>query len=168
MSLYCIRALDQQLDTAGFRCGQTPLDDYIARYASQDVKRNLARVFVATPPTQTRQLAGYFTLSAGSVSCTELPPVLAKKLPRYPIPVALLGRLAVDTRFQGQGLGSILLADACQKVAQASTHLAVGGILVDAKDGDAAKFYQRFGFFQLSGDCVRYFLPASAYHFIKE
>lgn len=160
---YRIRPLDTTLDTASFQYGSTPLDDYIRRYASQDVRRNVARVFVATPENNVQQTAGFFTLSAGSVSCTSLPAPQAKKLPRYPVPVALIGRLAVDKQFQGKGLGAILLADACQKVAQASAVLAVVGIIVDAKDSAAIAFYGHFGFILLPGQADRMMLPASAF-----
>ncbi len=163
MSLFQIRAFERSVDTTAFRCGQPPLDEYIRRYASQDVRRNLARVFVATPEDNPRRLAGFFTLSAGSVSCSDLPEMLAKKLPRYPIPVALVGRLAVDSDFQGKGLGSVLLADACQKVARASATLAVAGIIVDAKDGAAVTFYRHFGFIDLPGQAGRLLLPAAAF-----
>ncbi|MBI3523470.1 MAG: GNAT family N-acetyltransferase [Betaproteobacteria bacterium] len=163
MSLYRIRAFDREADAASFRCGQALLDEYIHRYASQDVRRNVARVFIATPESDARQLAGFFTLSAGSVSCSDLPESLAKKLPRYPIPVALIGRLAVATEFQGKGLGSILLADACRKVAYASATLAVAGIVVDAKDAAATAFYRHFGFLNLPGQPARLLLPATAF-----
>lgn len=163
MTLYRIHALAKELDAKAFRCGQAALDDYIAHYATQDVRRHVARVFVATPESDARQLAGFFTLSAGSVNCVDLPPSMAKKLPRYPVPVALLGRLAVDTQFQGRGLGSILLADACKKVALASHTLAVAGIVVDAKDTATARFYQSFGFLPLPGHTQRLLLSAAAF-----
>jgi ribosomal protein S18 acetylase RimI-like enzyme len=161
--LYRIGALDSDTDTTKFHCGSPHLDEYIRRYASQDVRRNVARVFVAMPETEPRRLAGFFTLSAGSVSCTDLPESLAKKLPRYPVPVALIGRLAVDNGFQGKGLGSILLADACRKVARASATLAVAGIVVEAKNVAAASFYRHFGFQDLPGQPGRFFLPARAF-----
>lgn len=153
------------MDTAAFRCGQAPLDEYLYRYASQDVRRNVARIFVATPQDDLRRIAGYYSLSAGSVHCADLPPALAKKLPRYPVPVALVGRLAVDGAFQGKGkgLGSILISDACQKVAHASTALAVVGMVVDAKDDVAAAFYRHFGFVDLPGQSGRLLLPAAAF-----
>ena len=163
MSLFQIRSLDNSVDTALFRCGQPPLDEYIRRYASQDIRRNVARVFVATPEHKPRCLAGVFTLSAGSVNCADLPEALSKKLPRYPIPVALIGRLAVAADFQGKGLGSILLADACQKVARASATLAVAGIIVDAKNDAAATFYRHFGFLNLPGHAGRLMLSAKAF-----
>ncbi len=160
---YRIRALDAEIDTDGFRCGQAALDDYIRRYARQDVKRGLARVFVATPEKEPRHLAGYFTLSAAAVSAADLPEALRRKLPRYPVPVALLGRLAVDTSFQGKGLGGILLADALLKVAAASRILAMAGMVADAKDETAAAFYRHFGFLPLPGQPGRMLLPARAF-----
>lgn len=163
MTLYSIRSFDKAVDAASFSCGQPLLDEYIRRYAAQDVRRNVARVFLATPKLAPNQLAGFFTLSAGSVSCLDLPESLAKKLPRYPVPVALIGRLAVAVEFQGKGLGSILLADACQKVAHASVALAVVGIVVDAKDAAAENFYKHFGFQTLPGKPARLLLPASAF-----
>lgn len=160
---YLIRPLDTGVATASFQCGSEPLNDYIRRYASQDVRKNVSRVFVVTPENDSKKLAGYFTLSAGSVSCSSLPTSLARKLPRYPVPVALIGRLAVDNESQDQGLGSILLADACQKVSQASTVLAVVGIIVDAKDDAAISFYKHFGFIPLLGQPDRLLLPASVF-----
>lgn len=164
MTLYSIGVFDKTVDATDFRCGQPLLDEYIRRYASQDVRRNVARVFMAMPESNPRQLAGFFTLSAGSIGSSELPASLAKKLPRYPVPVALIGRLAVDSKFQGKGLGSILLADACQKVANASTILAVAGIVVAAKDAAAASFYRHFGFLPLPGQPDRLLLPATVFN----
>lgn len=162
MTAYRVRPLDASVDVAAFHCGQIALDEYIRRYASQDVRRNVARVFVAAPDEDVRRVVGYYTMSAGSVGCSELPDWLARKLPKYPVPVALIGRLAVDSEFQGKGLGSMLLADACRKVVRASTVLAVVGIVVDAKDDSAATFYRHFGFIPLPGQSRRLLLPAKA------
>jgi len=163
VSGFRIHAFGDALDTTEFHCGREALDDYIRRYASQDVKRGLARVFVALPENSPRRVAGYFSLSAASVSATTLPDALRRKLPRYPVPVALLGRLAVDNEFQGKGLGSILLADACIKVARASEVLAVAGLIVDAKDESAADFYRHFGFVDLPGQPKRMLLARKAF-----
>ena len=97
-----------------------------------------------------------------SKDCPDLPASLARKLPRYPVPVALIGRLAVDSEFQGKGLGAILLADACRKVVQVSAVLAVAGIIVDARDAFAARFYAHFGFVPMPGLSSRLLLPAKA------
>ncbi len=161
--MYRIRSFDKAAGADSFHCGQPALDEYIRRYAAQDVRRNVARVFLATLENDLHHLAGFFTLSAGSVNCSDLPESLAKKLPRYPVPVALIGRLAVATEFQRKGLGSILLADVCQKVAQASAVLAVAGIVVEAKDASAETFYKHFGFLTMPGGPTRLLLPATVF-----
>ena len=162
---YGIRALDNEAATADFRCGEAALDEYLHRYARQDIKRGVARVFVATPGDLASEVAGFYTLSAASVAAEKLPESLRKKLPRYPVPAALLGRLAVSERAQGQGLGSILLVDACKRVAAASQTLAVAAIIVDAKSPAAAAFYKHFGFVELPGQPGRWMLPRS--HFVQ-
>jgi GNAT superfamily N-acetyltransferase len=158
---YSIRPLDADARTADFKCGASALDEYLQRYASQDIKRGVARVFVAAPCEEPTVVAGFYSLSAASVAAETLPDQWRKKLPRYPVPVALLGRLAVSLPFQGQGLGSILLADACKRVAVASKALAVAAIVVDAKSPKAAAFYQHFGFIELPGQPGRWMLPRS-------
>lgn len=158
---YSIQPLDADARTAEFKCGELALDEYLQRYAGQDIKRGIARVFVAYPLEQPQVVAGFYTLSAASVAADTLPEKWRKKLPRYPVPVALLGRLAVSQPFQGRGLGSILLADACKRVAAASQTLAVAAIVVDAKSPKAAAFYQHFGFIELPGQPGRWMLPRS-------
>lgn len=163
MTGFQIRPLDAGVNARDFQCGEPQLDAYLQRYASQDVKRDVARVFVATPQRDTGKVAGFYSLSAGSVSATDLPDALRRKLPRYPVPIALLGRLAVDRHFQGRGLGAILLADVCIKVAQASQVLAVVGLIVDAKSETAMTFYRHFGFTELPGTPGRLLLPSKSF-----
>lgn len=162
--VYSIRALDAEAQTADFDCGEKALDEHLKRYATQDIKRGVARVFVASPTEQPQAVAGFYTLSAASIAAETLPEKWRKKLPRYPVPVALLGRLAVNQQSHGQGLGSILLVDACKRVAAASETLAVAAIAVDAKSAKAAAFYQHFGFIELPGQPGRWMLPRS--HFV--
>lgn len=162
---YRIRPLDNEAGTGSFRCGEAALGEYLHRYAKQDIKRGVARVFVATPADQASEVAGFYTLSAASVAAEQLPESLRKKLPRYPVPAALLGRLAVSEATQGKGLGSILLVDACQRVAAASQTLAVAAIIVDAKSPSAAAFYRHFGFVELPGQPGRWMLPRA--HFVS-
>lgn len=161
--MYSISPLGPEADRAAFACGESALDDYLQRHASQDVKRGVARVFVACPVGQPQQIAGFYTLSAASVAAQTLPEAWRKKLPRYPVPVALLGRLAVSQQAQGTGLGGILLADACKRVAAASQTLAVAAIVVDAKNERAAAFYRHFGFTELPGQPGRWMLPKSQF-----
>ena len=159
--LFSIRPLDGEMQTVGFDCGETVLNEYLRRYATQDIKRGVARVFVATPTDQLSLPVGFYTLSAASIAAETLPEKWRKKLPRYPVPVALLGRLAVSQQMQGHGLGSILMADACQRIAAASATLAVVAIVVDAKSPQAAAFYQHLGFIELPGQLGRWMLPRS-------
>jgi len=88
-----------------------------------------------------------------------LPERLRQRLPRYPVPVVLLGRLAVVESRQGKGLGSILLADALQRVAQASQVMAVYAVVVDALNDRAAQFYQQVGFIPFPSQPLKLFLP---------
>ena len=159
--VYCIRPLDADAQAADFGCGEKALDEYLQRYATQDIKRGVARVFVASPAEQPQVVAGFYTLSAASIATETLPETCRKKLPRYPVPVALLGRLAVSQQFHGEGLGAILLADACKRVVAASQTLAVAAMVVDAKGPQAGAFYQHFGFIELPGQPGRWMLPRS-------
>jgi len=155
---YRIRTLADGVDASSFFCGEEALNLYLRRYASQDVRRDLARVFVLTAADAPTAL-GYYTLSAASVSADGLPDGLRRKLPRYPLPVALLGRLAIHRDWQGRGLGSIMLVDALKRVTAASEALAVAALVVDAKSDRAAAFYRHFGFIELKGQDGRCFLP---------
>jgi len=161
MNEYRIHPLDSQADATGFECGEDALDEYLRRYATQDIKRGLARVFVATSVGAPQCILGYYTISASSVAADTLPEKWRKKLPRYPVPVALLGRLAVHRLSQGQGLGSVLLADALKRIIAASETLAVAALVVDAKSPSAAAFYAHFGFVELPGQAGRWMLPRS-------
>lgn len=145
--MYAISPLDPEADRAAFACGEPALDDYLQRHASQDVKRGVARVFVACPVGQPRQIAGFYTLSAASVAAETLPEAWRKKLPRYPVPVALLGRLAVSQQAQGTGPG-ILSGRRLQAAGHRSQpDIAVAAIVADAKNERfKSVFYRHFGF----------------------
>jgi GNAT superfamily N-acetyltransferase len=154
-----ITPLGKQHERKSFDCGERSLNQYLYRYASQDIRRRVNRVFAASPPDAPRQVIGYYSLSAGSLDATDLPEEFRRRLPRYPVPVVLLGRLAVDKSHQGKGLGAILLADALQRIAQASQVMAVYAVVVDALNERAAEFYRQFGFIALPGQQLKLFLP---------
>lgn len=154
-----ISPLGKSHDRKSFDCGEHSLNDYLKRYATQGIKRRINKVFVASPPENPQEVMGYYGLSAGSLDANDLPEGLRRKLPRYPVPVVLLARLAVSKSRQGQGLGSILLADALQRIVQASQVIAVYAVVVDALNNRAAKFYQQFGFVPLHSQTLKLFLP---------
>lgn len=154
-----IKALTKQHQRAAFVCGEESLELYIRRFARQNMQQRISKVFVASPITEPEIIAGYYTLSAGSLDAPSMPAVQRKKLPRYPIPIAMLGRLAIASVYQGQGLGQILVADALERVVQASQVLAVYAVVVDALNPSVAMFYQKLGFIPLPSQPLKLFLP---------
>ena len=153
-----VEPLGSHHDCASFYCGEPTLDNYIRRQASQDARRRVARVFVAAgePPGQ---IAGYYTLSAASFQKDDLPTELAKRLPHYPVPAAVIGRLAVDRRNQGRGFGETLLLDAIHRVVRAGDTIGVYAVVVDALHDRASAFYERYGFAPFPSEPLRLFLP---------
>ena len=157
-----IEPLGSHHDRTAFSCGEPALDSYLQRQASRDVRRRVAQVFVAIGDAPGK-IAGYYSLSAASFEKDELPAALAKRLPHYPVPAAVLGRLAVDRARQGRGLGETLLLDAIRRVVRASTTIAVHAIIVDAKNGRARAFYERYGFRAFASEPRRLFLPLETF-----
>jgi GNAT superfamily N-acetyltransferase len=132
-------------DGEGFACGKESLDRWLSRYAGQGERRDATRTFVTTGADGA--VCGYYTLLAGQLEHEQATKVTRKGLSRhFPIPVAILARLAVDARNQKQGLGARLLDDALERVCRAAREVAVRAIVVHAIDDDAAAFYERFGF----------------------
>jgi len=137
-------------DVASFACGKEPLDRWLLRYAGQGERRDaLTRTFVATG--ESGAVRGYYTLLAGQVAHKEATEAVRQGLSRhFPIPVAILARLAVDARSQGQGLGARLLDDALERICRAAQEVAVRAVVVHTIDDAAVGFYERFGFRGLS------------------
>jgi GNAT superfamily N-acetyltransferase len=129
------------------------------RYANQDIWRRVTRVFVASPPGEPQRVIGYYSLSAGSLAAADLPEKFRRRLPKSPVPVALLSRLAVDKSYQDQGLGAVLIADALQRIALASQVMAVFAVVVDALNESPADFYRQFGFIPLPSQPLKLILP---------
>lgn len=106
-------------------------------------------------------IGGYYTLSATSVNLGELPEPITRKLPRYPlIPATLLGRLAIDRRHHGKGYGRFLLADALYRSLR--SEVASFAVIVDAKDDNARKFYERESFLPFPDQPMKLFLPMAS------
>ena len=155
-----IEPLGKQHDRATFSSGQPDIDDWFRRRASQDERRNVARVFVAADDEL--GIIGFYSLSSYTLTLHDLPEDLARKLPRYDaIPAARIGRLGRDQRVRGQGMGELLLADAVRRILGAARSVAVFAIVVDAKDNTAAAFYRRFGFQPFPFQPSRLFLLTS-------
>ena len=140
----------------GFSSGVPALDRYFQAQAGQDARKHVAAPFVLVLPDGA--IAGYYTLSATAVPAPELPPDMIRKPPRYPLlPAALLGRLAVDQRYRGQGHGRFLLADALHR--SVKSEIASFALIVDAKDDDAKRFYERESFLPFPDHPMKLFRP---------
>lgn len=142
-----------------FSCGKEMLNTYIHKLANQDVKRKLSACFVIAQK-ETQKIKGYYTLSNSSIPLDLIPLKIQKKLPKSysSIPTILLGRLAIDHQFQGQGLGKLLLIDALKRCYEISRSLGCFAVIVDPIDQYAEKFYEKYGFIQLP-DSGKMFLP---------
>lgn len=158
MDLYIYEPLDAAVhDRAAFACGVEPLDRYLRQQARQDMQNQVATTYVQSTPEAPATILGYYTISNLSIEAVELPPEVVKRLPRYPVlPATLIGRLAVDQRWRGRGLGGLLLFDAMRR--SLSTGIASLAVVVDAKDDDARAFYLRYGFRQLGQHHNRLYL----------
>ena len=142
-----IEPLAAHHDRSAFSCGQPQLDEWFRQRASQDERRNVARVFVALDAEL--GVVGLYSLSSYTLALSDLPEEIANRLPRYDaIPAALIGRLARDLRARGRRVGELLLADAVRRVLGAGRSVAVFAIVVDAKDERTAGFYRGFGSFR--------------------
>jgi GNAT superfamily N-acetyltransferase len=153
-----VEPLGSHHDRASFASGVEPLDRYLRTQAGRDARKNMAAPFVLV--LSDGAIGGYYTLSATAVKLDDLPDQTARRLPRYPlVPATLLGRLAVDLRFQGKGYGRFLLADALYRVAR--NEIASFAVIVDAKDEDARRFYERESFLPFADKPMKLFRPVA-------
>ena len=146
-----IYKLDKQHDADNFDCGNLALNDFIRFHALPGQRANISQTYVATVG---EGIVGYHTLVVSSVNYADAPERLAKGVPRYPIPVLLLARLAIDRHWQGKGLGAALVADAIRRTLQVADIAGVRALLVHAKDAEAKNFYAHLGFEPFSGETL--------------
>ena len=146
-----IEPLSERHDRDGFSSGVETLDRYLHQQAGQDLRRGIASIFVAVEAERPESILGYFTLSATAIAPIDLPPKLARRLPRQPVPAALIGRLAVDRDVARRGLGSILVIHAIKNAMAAAENVAIWALAVDPIDETARQFYSALGFRTLEG-----------------
>jgi len=148
----------------GFDCGEGALNDFLLRQAGQLQRRGFGKTYVALADDGTT-VTGYVSVSAAQVATAQLPKGL--KLPRYPAPMLRLGRLAVDVRHQGGGIGQDLLAFVLQLALEFSQQVGLYAVLVEAKNNKAKAFYTRLGFIETADDPLCLFLPIATLAQIK-
>ncbi len=128
-----------------FNCGKSGLNDYLKKYARQNDKLGIGRTFIATFDNS-NYVAAYYTLASASIESKSLTEILSRKLPKYPVPCALLARLAVDINYQGKRFGEYMLMDALKRVLTVSNQIGIFSVIVHAVDESAARFYMKYGF----------------------
>jgi len=134
--------LNASHDLSQFRCGEPDLDDWLKRRALNNESSGASRTYVVcTGP----RVVGYYALANGAAVHTDAPGSVKRNMPN-PVPVMVIGRLAIDLNFQGRGIGSALLKDAVLRTAQAAEIAGIRAILVHAISPAAKRFYERLGF----------------------
>ena len=160
----CIELLEARHQRDEFDCGNDTLNDYLRRQAGQQQRRGFGKTYVALAGNGL-EVIGFVTVSVGQVAARALPANL--KLPRYPAPMLRIGRLAVDRREQGKGIGQDLLAFALHLALEFSERVGLYAVVVDAKDEQAAAFYRRLQFEPTLDDGLCLFLPLSRLNNIR-
>jgi GNAT superfamily N-acetyltransferase len=148
-------------DRKAFDCGVAELNIFLKQHANQNQTKNISKTYVAVVAVSVddrKKIYGYYTLSAGHIQCDQLPESIKSKLPKYPIPIGRIGRLAVDKEYKGQGIGGFLLHDALTSLLNIADKMGVFAVLVDAKNDDAKLFYKKYGFIELQGSGLTLFL----------
>lgn len=139
-----------------FDCGDSALNNFLQQYAGQQQRQGFGKTYVALADDG-QNVVGFVTLSAGQIAAVDLPS--KPKLPRHPAPILRIGRLAVDRRWQGQGIGQDLLAHALHIALEFAEKVGLHAVLVDAKHEQAATYYQQLGFIPLPEHPLCLYLP---------
>jgi len=150
-----IEKLHRTHDVEKFTCGQPELDRFLVRHALQAQQANSSQTYVAVGDNE---LIGFYTIVAGEVLHVEAPERVVKGMPRHPIPLLVLARLAVHTKAQGRGVGAGLLLDALGRTLQVADVIGVRALAVHAKDDQAVAFYRHFGFMPSPTDTRHLFM----------
>jgi GNAT superfamily N-acetyltransferase len=142
-----------------FDCGDNDLNDFLRRYARQSHERGASKTFLAISKEDEKTILGFYSLSPASIEFTRVPAAIRKGLGRYEVPVFRLGRLAISTAFQGQGLGGQLLVAAGKRCLRAASEVGGVALLIDAKNEDVAQWYAKYGAKPLSDAPLSLILP---------
>lgn len=151
--------LSPRHNRGGFSCGDNALDEYLRRLAGQHARTGVSRTYVAS---EGPIILGFYSLAMSAISKDQLPPKYQSRQPNFPLPVARLARLAVDRRYQGRGLGELLLADALCRCLRLSEEIGMIGVVVDAKNKQARAYYERYEFEHFPDSPLTLWLPVAA------
>lgn len=158
MTLSAPQLLEAKHDFADFSCGVASLDEWLRKRARANHVSGASRTYVVALD---RQVLGYYCLAAGALAVVDAPGPIRRNMPD-PIPLAVLGRLAVDRRQQRSGLGTALLRDAVRRCMQAAGIMGIRGLLAHALSQEAKIFYERHGFVSAPSQPMTLVLPVNA------
>jgi len=164
-----IELLDKSHNREEFNCGSEALNQFLRQTARQHIQKGISRTFVLIESECPQEIIGFFTLTLCEIRSEKFPPAMLKKYPSK-VPGVKLARLAVDKKWQRQGIGAILLVEAMQRALLVANTAGGIGLFVDAKDEAAQTYYARYGFISLEDCRLEMFLPLStleAYEFKK-
>lgn len=150
-----ISGLQRHHDRSDFDCGEAALNTFLQKLARQQAEKDFNRTYVAVAAGEAR-IQGYYAISSASIDFENWPAAL--RLPRYPVPVVRIGRLGVDLRVQGQGVGIALLRHAMHLAASTAEKIGLYAVVVDAKHEAAVAFYARYGFQRFADQRLSLFL----------
>ena len=135
-----------------FSCEENDLTEFLHRRALPEMESRASACFVLVPKDDPGRVAGFYTLSAATISLAKLPPELTRELPKDPIlPATLLGRLARDQKFRGAGLGELLLVSALRRALAGTGSVGSVAVVTDPKNAKAEGFYHKYGFRNVGG-----------------
>jgi GNAT superfamily N-acetyltransferase len=151
----------RQHDRTGFDCSVPALNDYLRQRAGQHQRDGIATTHVLIDDLQSFRILGYCSLSAAQLYLHDLHEEDRRRLPAYPVPAMRMGRLAVSSAEQGKGYGQLLLGHAVNLALSVRHTMGIRVLVVDAKDIQAASFYERYGFRRTASEALTLYLPIS-------
>ena len=157
--------LNAQHDLTHFTCGEPSLDDWLRQRALKNIAIGATKTYVVCP-TDSLAVAGYYALCMGQILNRDVTGAMRRNMPTH-IPSVILGRLAIDTKWQGHGLGQALLFDAVQRSLNVSQEVSARLVIVHALSKQAEAFYQKNGFTKLPVDSPTYALDLVKYKNIE-
>ena len=154
---WVVEKLSSDHQREAFDCGKELLNNFLKKLATQYRKKNLGQTYVVAAPD--KRVIGYYTISTSRVDFDHVPDDLRRQYPQIPIPVVLLGRLAVDKAFHGQGVGKTLLVRALRQAGEVADTVGIAAVEAHAMDDEARAFYLKYGFISLMDDQRHLYLP---------
>ncbi len=157
---YTISKLSADFDVNSFSCSVEQLDKYLHRFALIHQDKKIGQTYILHE-IESNVVLGYYTISTANVPLEHLPREYTVDFPRFKIPCVLIGKLAVDSKYQKNGFGKYLLFDALQRIKAISESVGCNAVIVDAIDDTAVAFYLKYGFIPYLIKSKSLFLPIS-------